>query len=311
MHKLALLVVCLAYPGHGQQDSISPSHKIPTSLETEDALDRLEHLAELLLSSSPATAFNPSIPVTSNFAADHDARSAVSMSQRPQLKAAKWAAAKRPRKTRPYEINTKPAAYRKDLPPIPDIPWITPTGKKVDKLVLEEELPKMGMQIQTTRGIQKTWFPKAADVAKSAKKWWIVDATGLRLGRMASEIAQIVLGKSKIGFTPGALMGDYVIVINAEKVIVTGKKMDQKLYRRHTTRPGSMKIETFRQLQKRIPERIIEKAIVGMLPKNSHGKRCFGLVKVFKGPEHPHEAQNPTPLTFGGLTSTPDYGNIF
>jgi len=120
----------------------------------------------------------------------------------------------------------------------------------------------------------------------------------LRLGRMASEVAKILMGKHKPEFTPGADVGDMVIIINAEKVKVTGKKYDDKLYKRHSGRPGGMKVESFKELQARIPERIVEKAIVGMLPKNSHGRELFRHLKVYKGPEHPHEAQTPEPLTF-------------
>ena len=153
---------------------------------------------------------------------------------------------------------------------------------------------------------QKTWYPKAADTAKAAKKWVLVDAEGLRLGRMASECAKLLLGKHKAEYTPGASVGDAIVIINAEKVIVTGKKASEKLYRRHSGRPGGMKIESFEELQARIPERIVEKAIVGMLPKNAYGRELFRNLKVYKGPEHPHEAQNPEKITFGGLTSMPD-----
>jgi len=153
---------------------------------------------------------------------------------------------------------------------------------------------------------QKTWFPKSADTAKSAKTWYVVDANGLRLGRMASECAKILLGKNKATFTPGADVGDAIVIVNAEKVIVTGNKAKDKLYRRHSGRPGGMKVESYEELQARIPERIVEKAIVGMLPKNSHGRELFRNLKVYKGPEHPHEAQSPEPLTFGGLTSMAD-----
>merc|ERR1719174_1119828 len=167
--------------------------------------------------------------------------------------------------------------------------------------LMEEGVPKM-----EPTAAQKTWFPKAADTAMEAKKWYVVDADGLRLGRMASEVAKILIGKHKETYTPGQDVGDAVIIINAEKVMVTGKKADDKLYRRHSGRPGGMKVETFSELQARIPERIVEKAIVGMLPKNSHGRELFRHLKVYKGPEHPHEAQTPEPLEFGGLTSTPD-----
>jgi len=152
----------------------------------------------------------------------------------------------------------------------------------------------------------KTWFPKAVDTAVAAKKWYVVDAEGLRLGRMSSEVAKILLGKNKATFTPGADVGDAVVIVNAEKVIVTGKKKTDKLYRRHSGRPGGMKIESFEELQARIPERIVEKAIVGMLPKNAHGRNLFRHLKVYKGPEHPHDAQSPEALTFDGLTSMPD-----
>ena len=153
---------------------------------------------------------------------------------------------------------------------------------------------------------QKTWFPKSADTAMDAKSWYLIDAAGLRLGRMASETAKILLGKNKATFTPGADVGDAVVIINAEKIIVTGNKAQDKLYRRHSGRPGGMKIESFEELQRRIPERIVEKAIVGMLPKNSHGRKLFTHLKVYKGPDHPHEAQQPQPLTFDGLTCEPD-----
>jgi len=153
---------------------------------------------------------------------------------------------------------------------------------------------------------QKTWFPKSADTAKDAKTWYVVDAEGLRLGRMASECAKILLGKNKAEFTPGADVGDAIVIVNCEKIIVTGNKVEEKLYKRHSGRPGGMKIESFKELQARIPERIVEKAIVGMLPKNAHGRKLFSHLKVYKGPEHPHDAQQPVPLTFGGLTSMPD-----
>merc|ERR1719487_381909 len=153
---------------------------------------------------------------------------------------------------------------------------------------------------------QKTWMPKADDRSKANKKWYVVDAEGMRLGRMCSEIAKILLGKHKPTFTPGADVGDMVIVVNAEKVEVTGNKRYDKFYRRHSGRPGGMKIETFDELQTRIPERIVEKAVKGMLPKNSHGRELFRHLKVYKGGDHPHEAQEPTPVAFTGLTVAPD-----
>ena len=133
------------------------------------------------------------------------------------------------------------------------------------------------------------------------KKWYVVDAEGQRLGRLASEIAMILRGKNKPSFTPNADTGDFVIVVNAEKVIVTGRKSEQKLYRRHSGRPGGMKTETFAQLQRRIPERIIEKAVKGMLPKNALGRRLFTKLKVYTGAEHPHTAQTPETLTINTI----------
>ncbi|MEH1838177.1 MAG: 50S ribosomal protein L13 [Nostoc sp.] len=139
----------------------------------------------------------------------------------------------------------------------------------------------------------KTYLPSQASLER---EWYIVDATDKRLGRLASEIAQVLRGKKKPEYTPHLDTGDFVIVINAEKVAVTGKKRTQKLYRRHSGRPGGMKTETFAKLQDRIPERILEQAVKGMLPKNSLGKQLFTKLKVYAGPTHPHDAQKPKEL---------------
>ena len=128
------------------------------------------------------------------------------------------------------------------------------------------------------------------------RNWFLVDADGQTLGRLASEIANILRGKNKPSFTPHLDTGDFVIVVNAEKIEVTGKKTSQKLYRRHSGRPGGMKIEKFETLRDRIPERIIEQAVKGMLPHNSLGRQQFRKLKVYKGSEHPHDAQNPVLL---------------
>ncbi|TVR10309.1 MAG: 50S ribosomal protein L13 [Phormidium sp. GEM2.Bin31] len=128
------------------------------------------------------------------------------------------------------------------------------------------------------------------------RQWYVIDATNQRLGRLASEVAQILRGKNKANYTPHMDVGDFVIIINAEKVAVTGKKSSQKLYRRHSGRPGGMKVETFAKLQARIPERIIEKAVKGMLPKQALGRQLFTKLKVYRGPNHPHEAQKPQTL---------------
>jgi large subunit ribosomal protein L13 len=127
-------------------------------------------------------------------------------------------------------------------------------------------------------------------------EWFVVDATDQRLGRLASEIANILRGKNKPEYTPHLDTGDFVIVINAEKVKVTGKKRTQKVYHSHSGRPGGMKTQTFAQLQARLPERIVEHAVKGMLPKNSLGRQLFTKLKVYAGGEHPHQAQKPQEL---------------
>ena len=147
--------------------------------------------------------------------------------------------------------------------------------------------------------MNKTLVPKLDDIEK---KWYVVDAENQRLGRLATEIANVLRGKNKPTYTPHLDTGDYVIVVNAEKVVVTGKKSEQKLYRRHSGRPGGMKEETFAHLQGRIPERIIEKAVKGMLPKNSLGRSLFTNLKVYSGASHPHAAQKPEALN---ITTVP------
>jgi large subunit ribosomal protein L13 len=136
--------------------------------------------------------------------------------------------------------------------------------------------------------------------------WYIVDATDQRLGRLASEIATRLRGKDKPTFTPHMDTGDFIIVINAEKVAVTGKKRTQKIYRRHSGRPGGMKTETFAKLQVRLPERIVEEAIRGMLPHNSLGRQLFTKLKVYAGPDHPHAAQKPSELIINTIPGGKD-----
>merc|ERR1712048_451184 len=177
--------------------------------------------------------------------------------------------------------------------------WTPETVAELMRSVSMKDVDK-----QTIRRLkQKSWYPMKDDIAKANKKWLHVDAKGLRLGRMASEIAKVLLGKDNPKFTPGCPLGSYVIVTNCEKVIVTGRKADEKYYKRHSGRPGGLKIETFKQLQARIPERIIEKAVWGMLPKNSYGRELFRQLKVYKGYEHPHAAQDPEQITFTGRTA--------
>ena len=141
--------------------------------------------------------------------------------------------------------------------------------------------------------MNKTTTPSIETIKRD---WFLVDATEKTLGRLATEIAVILRGKNKPSFTPHLDTGDFVIVVNAEKVEVTGKKSSQKLYRRHSGRPGGMKIEKFETLQERIPERIIEQAVKGMLPHNALGRQQFRKLKVYKGPDHPHAAQDPVLL---------------
>lgn len=141
--------------------------------------------------------------------------------------------------------------------------------------------------------MNKTYLPPQETIERN---WYVVDAADQRLGRLASEVAMVLRGKNKPTYTPHMDTGDFVIVINAEKVKVTGQKSSQKLYRRHSGRPGGMKTETFSQLQARLPERIIEQAVKGMLPKNTLGRQLFTKLKVYAGADHPHQAQKPEVL---------------
>ena len=128
------------------------------------------------------------------------------------------------------------------------------------------------------------------------RQWYLVDAENQTLGRLATEVASVLRGKNKASYTPHLDTGDFVVVVNADKVKVSGSKPQQKLYRRHSGRPGGMKVETFAHLQERLPERIVEKSIKGMLPHNALGRQMFRKLKVYKGADHPHSAQQPQPL---------------
>jgi large subunit ribosomal protein L13 len=139
----------------------------------------------------------------------------------------------------------------------------------------------------------KTFMAKAEEVNR---KWYIVDAEGKPLGRLASEIAKILRGKNKPTFTPHVDTGDYVIVLNAEKVVLTGKKLDQKIYRHHSLYPGGMKEVKYRTFMAQKPEKAIELAVKGMLPKNTLGRAMYKKLKVYKGAEHDHQAQQPENL---------------
>lgn len=139
----------------------------------------------------------------------------------------------------------------------------------------------------------KTFVPKVEEVQRD---WYVVDAEGQTPGRLAARIADILRGKHKPIFTPHMDCGDFVVVVNAEKIKVTGNKMEAKLYRHHSGYPGGFKIETMRHLKERRPEVIVEKAIKGMLPHTRLGARQFTKLKVYVGAEHPHLAQNPKKL---------------
>ena len=137
-----------------------------------------------------------------------------------------------------------------------------------------------------------------ASPATIERKWYVVDAEGQTLGRLASEIAKVLRGKNKAIFTPHIDTGDYVIVINAEKIKVTGKKMDQKIYYRHSDYVGGMKETTLKEMLNKHPERVIEFAVKGMLPKGPLGRQMYKKLFVYAGADHKHEAQKPEVLTF-------------
>lgn len=130
------------------------------------------------------------------------------------------------------------------------------------------------------------------------RKWYVVDATDMTLGRLASEVAKVLRGKNKPIFTPSIDTGDYVIVVNAEKIAVTGKKLDQKLYRHHSGWVGGLKETTLRELKASKPTEVIEKAVKGMLPKGPLGSEMYKKLFVYAGAEHPHAAQKPEELKF-------------
>mgnify|MGYP006371850721 FL=1 len=137
-----------------------------------------------------------------------------------------------------------------------------------------------------------------ASTATTDRKWYVVDATDMTLGRLASEVAKVLRGKNKPIFTPHIDCGDNVIVINAEKIKVTGKKMDQKVYYHHSDYVGGLKEATLREKLAKKPEQVIELAVKGMLPKGPLGRQMFTKLHVYAGPEHKHEAQKPEVLTF-------------
>ncbi len=143
----------------------------------------------------------------------------------------------------------------------------------------------------------KTYYPKLDEIQQ---KWYVIDANNMALGRLASQVAAILRGKNKPYFTPHMDTGDFIIVINAEKVRLTGRKVETKRYFKHSGYIGSGRYETFKEIMAVHPEEVIRRAVKGMLPKNTLGKQLFRKLKVYCGAEHPHQAQQPEPLQLEG-----------
>lgn len=141
--------------------------------------------------------------------------------------------------------------------------------------------------------MEKTYVPKAAEINQ---EWILVNANDQYLGRLATVIASVLLGKNKPMFTPGMDTGDYVIVVNCEKIRVTGRKMEEKFYYHHSQYPSGIKSINLKHQLEQHPDRVLRAAVWGMLPHNKFGRQIIHKLKIYKGPEHPHQAQNPTPL---------------
>lgn len=145
----------------------------------------------------------------------------------------------------------------------------------------------------------RTYTPRASEIDR---RWYIVDAEGQTLGRLATQIATVLRGKHKPTYTPNMDVGDYVIVVNAEKIHVTGGKRDKKLYYRHSGYPGGFRQTVFKDMIEKHPERVIEKAVKGMVPRTSLGAQQLRKLKVYAGPNHPHASQQPTTLDVRGAS---------
>ncbi|RFT17027.1 MAG: LSU ribosomal protein L13p (L13Ae) [Candidatus Saccharicenans subterraneus] len=141
----------------------------------------------------------------------------------------------------------------------------------------------------------KTYHPKKEEVQQ---KWWLINADGQILGRLATEIAVLLRGKNKPQFAPSADVGDFVVVVNAEKIAVTGNKLEDKMYYHHSQYPGGIKEKKLKEMLETKPEEVIRKAVWGMIPKNKLGRAIIKKLKVYRGPEHPHQAQNPEEYKF-------------
>lgn len=142
--------------------------------------------------------------------------------------------------------------------------------------------------------MDKTYIPKAGEISQ---EWILVDANDQNLGRLATQIAHILLGKHKPNFTPGMDTGDFVVVINCERIRVTGDKMEDKFYYRHSMYPGGLTTTSLRDMLKKHPDRVLREAVWGMIPHNKFGRQLIKKVKIYAGPEHPHQAQEPKPLS--------------
>jgi large subunit ribosomal protein L13 len=141
----------------------------------------------------------------------------------------------------------------------------------------------------------RTFIPKKDDIDQ---KWWLINAEGRVLGRMATEVADLIRGKRKPQFTSHLDTGDFVVIVNAEKIKVSGRKLEQKKYYSHSGYPGGIKEETLKDLLERKPEEVVKKAVWGMIPKGKLGRALYKKLKVYRGPSHPHEAQNPQEYKF-------------
>lgn len=141
--------------------------------------------------------------------------------------------------------------------------------------------------------MEKTYYPKPGEVSRD---WYIVDANGQNLGRLASKIATVLIGKHKPQFTPGVDTGDFVVVVNCERITVTGNKLDDKMYYHHSGYPGGLKEINLRDQLAKHPERVIKSAVWGMLPHNKYGRKLMKKIKIYAGPDHPHGPQNPKVL---------------
>jgi large subunit ribosomal protein L13 len=145
--------------------------------------------------------------------------------------------------------------------------------------------------------VEKTYLLKDDDVQRD---WYVVDAAGKTLGRLATQVAVLLRGKHKPAFSPAVDSGDFVVVVNAEKIHTTGRKLDQKMYYRYSGYPGGLKATSLRTMLAKHPERVVEHAVRGMLPKNRLGRRMLKRLKAYSGPDHPHQAQQPMPLELQG-----------